>query len=101
MSALSIVRNEDKAVILVANPLYLTSPFTAQWGGRVTFEILEADAGRLKDLIGTKQLYYLENELFWAQLESLEPCESTHPRSRKKTIVRGVFSIFGEATAIT
>ena len=64
MSALSIVRNENKAVILVANPLYLTSPFTAQAGGRVRFEVLEADAAGLKPLIGTKQLYYLRTSYF-------------------------------------
>jgi hypothetical protein len=106
MSALSIVRNENKAVILVANPLYLTSSFTAQAGGRVTFEVLEADAAGLKKLIGSKQLYYLENELFWAQLKSLEPCESAHhtlaivARSLNKKTLRGVFSILGETNTI-
>jgi hypothetical protein len=103
MSALSIIR-DGRPATLVANPLYLTSPFSTQQGARVTFEILEADTGGLKRLVGTKQLYYLENELFWGQLDSLEPCEATHPtlstvtHSLNKKAARGVFSIFGPAT---
>ena len=106
MSALSIVRDGNKVVTLVANPLYLTSSFTVQRGGRVTFEILEADAGGLKEPVGTKQLYYLEDHLFWGQLDLLELCESTHStlsmvaRTLNKKTARGVFSIIGEAETI-
>jgi hypothetical protein len=106
MSALSVVRDGNKAVTLAANPLYLISAFTTARGGQVIFEILEADAGGLQRLVGTKQLYYLEEQLFWGQLESLEPCESTHPTlstvacTLNKKTMRGVFSILGETDTI-
>ncbi len=99
MSALSIVKPDRKVVPLVANPIFLPSPLRTESGGEVTFEVFEIDAGGLKDLVGTKQLYHLDNALFWAELRSLQPCQSTHPGLsllRHKPTLRGVFLMHGE-----
>lgn len=100
MSALSVVRDGQKAVPLVANPIFLISPLRVKSGAEVTFEVFEEDAAALKSLIGEPHLYHLDGELFWAQLNSLEPCESTHPGLyllRHKPTLRGMFSIIGES----
>jgi hypothetical protein len=102
MSALSIVRDDRKVVRLVANPIFLTSPLMVARGAQLSFEMFEADAGGLKPLVGMKQLYFLDDQLFWAELISLEACVSTHPglrMLREKATLRGVFSIFGDAEA--
>ena len=100
MSALSIVKPGRKVVPLVANPIFLTSPLRTESGGEVTFEVFEIDAGGLQAVIGAKQLYHLDNKLFWAELKSLQPCQSTHPGLsllRHKPTLRGVFLMHGEA----
>ena len=104
MSALSIVRDGQKVVATIANPIFLTSPIRVERGAQLTFEVFETDAAILKDLVGTKQLYYLDHELYWAELISLELGESTHPSLallRDKATLRGVFSILGEADEMT
>lgn len=100
MSALSMVRPGNKAVPCVANPIFLTAPLRTENGAEVTFEVFEIDAGGLRDLVGTKQLYHFDGKLFWAELKSLEPCQSTHPGLsylRERPTLRGVFSMHGEA----
>jgi hypothetical protein len=45
---ISIVKPGRKAVAVVGNPIFLTSPLRTQSGAEVTFEVLEINAGRLK-----------------------------------------------------
>jgi hypothetical protein len=100
MSALSIVKPGRKALSVIANPIFLTSLLRTESGAEVTLEVFEIDAGRLKELVGAKQLYHLDNKLFWAELRSLEPCQSTRSGLsllRDKPTLRGVFSMHGEA----
>jgi hypothetical protein len=98
MSALSIFKPDRKAMPCVANPIFLTSALRTECGAEVTFEVFEIDARALIDLIGTNQLYHLDNQLFCAELKSLQPCESTHPGLsllRHKSTLRCVFSMRG------
>ena len=100
MSALSIVKPGRKAIPLVANPIFLTSPLRTESGAEVTFEVFEVDAGYLRELVGTKQLYHLDTKPFWAELKSLQACQSTDPGLsliRNKPTLRGVFLMHGEA----
>jgi hypothetical protein len=100
MPALSVVKPGRQAVPVVANPIFLTSPLRTEGGAEVTFEVFDIDAGALRELVGTKQLYHLDNTLFWAELKSLLPCQNTHPGLsllRHKPTLRGVFSMHGEA----
>ena len=62
MSALSIVKPGRKAIPLVANPIFLTSPLRTESGAEVTFEVFEIDAGYLRELVGKKQLYHLDTK---------------------------------------
>ncbi|MGH6677360.1 MAG: hypothetical protein ACREDL_00085 [Bradyrhizobium sp.] len=99
MSALSIVKPGCKAVPLLANPIFLTSPLRTENGAEMTFEVFDSDAAGLKEVVGTRQLYHLDGELFWADLKSLQPCQSTHPALsllRDKPTLRGVFSLHGD-----
>jgi hypothetical protein len=98
MSCLSVIR--DGRSVVVANPIYLLSPIEVRNGANVTFEVLAADAASLKDLVGQISYYYLDPPgFFWAQLKTLDECQSTHPGLallRNKPAFRGVFSIFGD-----
>jgi hypothetical protein len=99
MSALSIFKPDRQTVVGIANPIFLTSLLKMVRGAEVTFEVLDRDGAGLKILIGTKQLYYLDGRLFWADLKSLEPCQSIHPGLtllRHKPTLRGVFLMLGE-----
>jgi hypothetical protein len=99
MSALSIFKSDRTTIILAANPIFLTSPLRTASGAEVTFEVFQVNAHRLQALIGSKQLYSLDHQLFWAELKSLQPSESTHPglaRLRDKPTLRGVFLMHGD-----
>ncbi len=100
MTALSIVRDGQRAVTVLASPIFPLTSLRVQSGAELTFEVFEKDARGLKPLIGKKQLYVLHGEPFWAELKTLEPCESTHPGLallRDRPTLCGVFFILGEA----
>ena len=97
MVHLSIL-HEDGIMVTCANPIYLTGPTDFRPGGRVTFEVLEADAAHLKRLIGKTETFGLDPQQlpFSAQLTALEPCESTVDALsllRYKPAMRAVLSI--------
>ena len=99
MSALSIFKPDRQTVVGIANPIFLTSLLKMARGAEVTFEVFDRDAASLKLLVDTKQLYYLDGHLFWADLKSLAPCQSTHPglaRLRHQPTLRGMFLMLGE-----
>jgi hypothetical protein len=103
MGCLSVFISHGPAKI-VANPIFLFSrPEEYLPGGRLEFEVLEADADALKPLIGKQQYYVLDGTMpAWGQLEELQPCVSTHPGleyRRAKPTLRGVLTIFGEAVS--
>jgi hypothetical protein len=100
MPALSIVKPGHKAVSVLANPIFLTSPLRTESGAEVIFEVFEIAASALNEFVGTSQLYHLDGKLFWAELKTLQPCQSIHPgisRLRHKPTLRGTFSMLGEA----
>ena len=105
MSELSIVRPDRTGVTCVANAVFLTKPLRTETGTEVTFEVLAEDARRLFERVGSKQLYYLDDQVFWAELKSLEPCRNTHPELsslRDTPTFHGVFFVMSEqATAGT
>ena len=103
MACLSVIKDGERAVV-VANPVFVTSPIEFQSGSEMIFEVLEQDAAALKDLVGIGkwQNYVLDSIPFWAQLKFLYPCESIHPglaSLRHKATLRGIFSIIDEAKA--
>jgi hypothetical protein len=103
MACLSIV-GQGRPVVVVANPVFVTSPEDSRDSTDLTFEVLEEDAAALGSLIGKAQFYILNSaNPFWGQLRTLEPCESIHPglaHLRHKTTLRGVLTVFQEATSI-
>ena len=78
MTCLSIVR-EDGRPEMAADPIFLLEAMTAKAGQEIAFEVFDADAGELKNLVGERRCFYMDevNGAFWAQLKSLEPCTST------------------------
>jgi hypothetical protein len=95
MGYLSII-NERGPATWVANPIYPLDPLSVGRGAEIGFEVLEADADRLKTLIGEYRCFYInvESGAFWAQLKSLEPTVSTHPGLaglRNEPTLRGDF----------
>jgi hypothetical protein len=101
MTCLSIVR-EHGPVTVAANPIYPLDTATNAAGAEATFEVLDADAGELKTLVGEHRCFYIDNNVgvFWARLKSLKPCESTHPgllHRRNESTLRGVMVIVGDS----
>jgi hypothetical protein len=102
--ALSLYRGNRLPALYVAEPIYLISTGNIENGAKLVFEVLEDDAGILRSLIGKEKYYILDSKTFWVRLESLEPCQSTHPtlsmvaQSLDKKTLRGVFSVIGETT---
>ena len=77
MTALSFFQNRKPPAIVVANPVFLDR---GPVGGEFGFEVFERDATTLKSLIGTDQYFIIDAcEHFFGRLESLEPCQPTHP----------------------
>jgi hypothetical protein len=94
VACLSILRNDGGPVVVLANPIFPLSHTEAE----LIFEVFEADAAGLRALIGPSALLYLD-KTFWARLETLDPCTSTHPglaRLRAKATLRGRFTIYGD-----
>jgi hypothetical protein len=100
MPSISIVEPNHKLASILATPIFLISLLRIESGAEVTFEVFENDGSRLKEFVGTNQLYQLGDKLFWAELKSLRPCKSTTPGLallRHKPILRGVLLMHGEA----
>lgn len=97
MACLSRYRGNGLPAIVVANPVFVTSPIEFKDGAEVTFEVFEQDAAALKTRVDKEQRYVLDSmEPFWAQLKCLDPCESTHPALtylRHKETLRGVLCV--------
>lgn len=99
MPVLSIARDGNLPFVMLTN-LYLTSPFTTSPGARVPFELLKADAAGLQKLAGAKQLYYLEDTVFWGQLNELESCVATDPTLAATALVLNKETVRGEMLII-
>jgi hypothetical protein len=94
MACLSI-RERDRFVGC-ANPIFLLGNPDRREGAELTFEVFGVDAVLLWERLGKVQEYSLGKRHFMGQLESLEPCESTHPgldRMRETPTLRGVLTI--------
>ena len=81
-----------------ANPIYLTSEPDYSTGARITFEVLESDAGSLKRLVGKVETFGFDPKVppFRAELTSLETCTSTVQAlslMRATPAMRGVFTV--------
>ena len=101
MACLSIVR-EHGPVTVAANPIFLLDAVTSTPGSEVAFEVFDDAAGHLKILVGQHRCFYIDDEVgvFWARLESLNPCGSTHPGLallKHKPTLRGLFVIVGDS----
>jgi hypothetical protein len=77
MSCLSMLY--DGIAIVLANPVYFLRDPDIRVGSKLTFEVLEADAGSLRRRLNQKEHLILgaATESFTAQITSIEPCEST------------------------
>ena len=99
MSCLSVL-DHDGIISICANSIYLTSEMDLRRGAKVTFEVLEVDASRLRRLVGQVATFGFDPKqaLFNAELTSLEPCTSTVlalSLMRHKPAMRGVLTIQG------
>lgn len=96
MAALSI--RVDGHFVICATPIFLTSEPSADL---LTFEVFESDAARLKSVLGKAETYYLDDAVFFAELITLERCQSTHPGLallRHKPTMRGVLRVHKSAS---
>jgi hypothetical protein len=97
MNALSVFAKEGGTVSGCANPIYLTSEVSFRPGDKLTFEVLEQDASQLKSLVGKFELFGLDSRAFFAQLVTLERCQSTVPAlamMRDRPTMRGILEIY-------
>jgi hypothetical protein len=81
-----------------ANPIYLTSEPDYGSGAKITFEVLESDAGSLKRLVGKVETFGFDatRPPFRGELTSLDPCTSTVVAlslMRDRPAMRGVFIV--------
>ena len=89
--------------VAVANPVYVTSPIEAEGSSEVIFEVFEQAGIALKNLVGKIQYFRMGDQQFWAELKTLDPCESTHPGLallRNRKTLRGVLRVMEEAGQI-
>ena len=102
MSALSILLEDgtlDPPSVLVscANPIFLCTEPVFSAGVDFLFEVLEADARMLQSRLNKQEQYSLDSgPLFFGELKSLQPCDSTHPALgllRYKPTLRGVMTV--------
>ncbi len=92
MAAISKI-SEGRPAIVLANPVYVISHTSEH----VEFEILEADAAALRQLVGTPQLLAMDGIPLWGQLLSLVCCSSTAPglgMLRERQALRGVLRVY-------
>ena len=100
MTCLSVL-HDGGPVIVAANPIFPLDPVTVRGGAEIRFEVFEVDAGKLKSLVGAHRCFYIDQKtgVFWARLNSLERCVSTHPGLallRDKPTLRGVLIVVDE-----
>lgn len=72
MATISKVIDGGPAVVLV-NAAYITQDRSDV----LEFEVLEANAGSLKDCVGAKQFLAYNGVTFWGELVTLVPCSNT------------------------
>ncbi len=87
--------------VVVANPVYVTSPIEVS--SEVKFEVFEEAEISLKNLVGKIRYFRLGVQAFWAELKTLDPCESTHPGLallRDRKTLRGVLCVMEEALQV-
>ncbi len=97
MSVLTIL-DEEGMPIGAANPIYLTSDLDMRRGAQITFEVLDADASSLTNLLGQKHVFGIDSQrgLFLARLTELEPYTSTAMALlllRNRPTLRGVLTV--------
>jgi hypothetical protein len=78
MAALS-VQEEGGVFTYCANPIFVTSEIDMRTGAKLTFEVLEVEASRLKSMVGEVATFGLgpERTPFVAEVTSIVPCTST------------------------
>ena len=76
--ALSLFRGNGLPSVVIANPIFPTSPVEFNNGVGITLEVLERNSAVLKTLIGKERRYVFGTESFWARLDCLDLCDSTH-----------------------
>jgi len=96
MAFLSIER--DGMMVGCASPIFLTSEANYSSGAKITFEVLESDAGFLKKLVGKVETFGFDTSRppFRAELTSLDSCTSTVialSMMRDRPTMRGVFTV--------
>jgi hypothetical protein len=101
MARLSIIRERGPAT--VAADVFPLDTLNVCGGGGFRFGVRDDDADELKTILGEHHGFYIGDATgvfwFWARLQSLEPCVSTHPGlalSRDKPTLRGVLCIVEE-----
>lgn len=72
MATISKVIDGGPAVVLVS-----TAHITTERSDLIEFEILEVNAGTLKECLSVKQFLTYNGATFWGELITLEPCSST------------------------
>jgi hypothetical protein len=79
MACLSIIRDGGPTTV-AANPIFPLDPVIIRGGAEIRFEVFEVNAGELKSLVGAHRCFYIDETsgVFWARLNRLEPCVSTH-----------------------
>src|SRR5271170_1066943 len=87
----------DPLFVLCASPIFVTSGVDLTPGKSLTFEVFEANAAELRSRLGEIERYTLDSSSsFFAQLTTLEPCESAHSALsylRNEPTLRGVLTI--------
>lgn len=101
MSVLSVL-SEDSSLepsavfVMCANPIVLTCEPQFRSGDEITFEVQEIDAASLKTRLGEHEQYAIDSgPIFWAQLTSLDPCQTTDRAFALvgKPMLRGVLTV--------
>jgi hypothetical protein len=93
--------NEHGPATGIASSIFLLDPVFIGNGTEIRFEVLEAEADKLKTLIGAHRCFYVSppSVVFWAQLKSLEPSVSTHrglAGLRSERTLIGILSVIEE-----
>jgi hypothetical protein len=96
MVALSVYREAGRPATLAAHihPLVDLTPSTVTF----RFEVLVDDATLLQDMVSQHHMFCIGSQhSFWGRLESLDPCDSTHPElqliKHRKPILLGSIAI--------
>ena len=104
VACLSWKPEHTRGFAVAANPIYPISELIVQAGGSIEFEILEDDAELLMAHVGTKHVFYVNDEtgIFTAWLSPFERVISTHPNlapMRNTSTLRGRLEIIDTSTA--